>query len=367
MANVGDSRAYKIDEHGIDQITQDHSWVEEQVRVGLLTPEQARRHPQRNLVTRALGSKPVVDVDLFEDKIATGQTLLLCTDGLTGRVSDAEIAEMVQNHPPPDAAHSLIALANERGGNDNITVLLIRATHEMGSTAAVWTAPGELGSRSGSRGARRPRAWTWALAAALVLLAGLAAVAVAMEWVQLPFGQPRLPDTPAATGRSTQSPTLTPASIVTVTNTLVATAPGATTEVATSTPALAATAVPPVAVPPSTASAIPRLYDAPILNEPAEGQAVHGLTTFSWIDTGQALAQRHVYRLLIWPTESGDESQPVVTEITTAPTHDLPLDAWLEPGKQYSWIVVIADEETGEYLSPTEPSHTFLYQGPTDG
>jgi serine/threonine protein phosphatase PrpC len=85
VANVGDSRAYLINSSkGITQITEDHSWVEEQVRAGLLTPEQALRHPQRNLVTRALGSRTSVDVDLFEGEIGEGDTLLLCSDGLTG-------------------------------------------------------------------------------------------------------------------------------------------------------------------------------------------------------------------------------------------------------------------------------------------
>jgi serine/threonine protein phosphatase PrpC len=131
VANVGDSRAYVINRSGILQITEDHSLVEEQVRAGLLTPEQARRHPQRNLVTRALGSRPSVDVDLFEREIAAGDMLLLCSDGLTGRVEDQEIAAIVQETPPQEAVQQLIALANERGGNDNITALVI-STREQG-------------------------------------------------------------------------------------------------------------------------------------------------------------------------------------------------------------------------------------------
>ena len=127
VANVGDSRAYLINRTGITQITEDHSWVEEQVRAGLLTPEQARKHPQRNLVTRALGSKSTVEVDLFEGEISASDTLLLCSDGLTGRVDDQEIAAIVREQLPAEAARLLVAQANERGGNDNITVLIVRA------------------------------------------------------------------------------------------------------------------------------------------------------------------------------------------------------------------------------------------------
>ena len=133
VASVGDSRAYLINQRVINQITEDHSWVEEQVRAGLLTPEQARRHPQRNLVTRALGSKPVIEVDLFEGEIGAGDTLLLCSDGLTGRVQDQEIATIVRGNSPQEAARRLVALANERGGNDNITVLIVSA-QEQGAT-----------------------------------------------------------------------------------------------------------------------------------------------------------------------------------------------------------------------------------------
>lgn len=130
VANVGDSRAYLIHQKGITQITQDHSWVEEQVQAGLLTPAQARRHPQRNLVTRALGTRASVDVDLFKGEIGEGDTLLLCSDGLTGRVEDREIASTIREYPPEEAAQRLVDLANEQGGNDNVSVLIVSAQQE---------------------------------------------------------------------------------------------------------------------------------------------------------------------------------------------------------------------------------------------
>ncbi|MGD9146195.1 MAG: Stp1/IreP family PP2C-type Ser/Thr phosphatase, partial [Anaerolineae bacterium] len=152
VANVGDSRAYLINSNEITQITEDHSWVEEQVRAGLLTPEQARRHPQRNLVTRALGSRPRVEVDIFEGEIGERDTLLLCSDGLTGRIEDSEIAALVLDHPPKKAVRKLVALANERGGKDNITALLVSAQQESATLGAAAGVPfrRESGQRLGA-------------------------------------------------------------------------------------------------------------------------------------------------------------------------------------------------------------------------
>jgi len=136
VANVGDSRAYLVGKSGLTQITEDHSWVEEQVRAKLLTPEQARRHPQRNLVTRALGTRPAVEVDLFERQIAQGDQLLLCSDGLTGPVADMEINSIIREYPPQEAARLLVARANERGGSDNITLLLVGGKREESTAPA---------------------------------------------------------------------------------------------------------------------------------------------------------------------------------------------------------------------------------------
>jgi serine/threonine protein phosphatase PrpC len=130
VANVGDSRAYVLGEQGIAQVTDDHSWVSEQVRAGLLTPDQARGHPQRNLVTRALGTRPSVEIDVFEGAIAPGDVVLLCSDGLTNLLEDEEIAAILRQHPPEEAAQALVEAANQRGGPDNITVMVVAAAQE---------------------------------------------------------------------------------------------------------------------------------------------------------------------------------------------------------------------------------------------
>jgi len=132
VANVGDSRAYLIDRQGISQITEDHSWVEEQIRAGLMRRADAARHPQRNLITRALGSKPSVEVDLFEGQLGEGQTLLLCTDGVCGPLQDRQLARAVRGREsgladPADAAAQLVALAGNQAGDDNATVLIVQA------------------------------------------------------------------------------------------------------------------------------------------------------------------------------------------------------------------------------------------------
>jgi serine/threonine protein phosphatase PrpC len=127
VVNVGDSRAYFINKQGISQITEDHSWVGEQVRAGLMTHEQAERHPQRNLITRALGSKPAVDVDLFTGEIQEGDILLLCSDGLSGSVSDRQMAAIAYAESPPQAVARLIALAKEQKAEDNISALIVKA------------------------------------------------------------------------------------------------------------------------------------------------------------------------------------------------------------------------------------------------
>jgi protein phosphatase len=128
IAHVGDSRAYLLRAGAIRRLTTDHSWVSEQVRMGLMTDDAAQRHPMRNIVTRALGSRSDVAVDLVEEPLEAGDTLLLCSDGLNSMLTDDEIgAVLVRHGTDPDAAcRALVAAANERGGDDNTTVIVVR-------------------------------------------------------------------------------------------------------------------------------------------------------------------------------------------------------------------------------------------------
>ncbi len=124
VANVGDSRLYLIRDH-IKQITRDHSLVEEMVRIGEISREQARNHPDKNIITRAIGAHRDVAVDFFDLDLQKGDKILMCSDGLSNMVEDAEIERIVKSgRELPKIAMDLIAKANENGGKDNIAVVL---------------------------------------------------------------------------------------------------------------------------------------------------------------------------------------------------------------------------------------------------
>ena len=126
VANVGDSRAYSIDENNIVRVTRDHSLVEDLLMKGDLTIEEARSHPRKNLITRALGTEETIECDIFTLDIKQGDNILLCSDGLTNPVEDQEILyEVLHGGKKELACDRLIDIANERGGKDNITVVLL--------------------------------------------------------------------------------------------------------------------------------------------------------------------------------------------------------------------------------------------------
>ena len=126
IAHVGDSRAYLMRDGEIRQITEDHSWVNEQVKAGFITSEEARTHRLKNVITRSLGHEPDVMVDIVRLDLKEDDSYLICTDGLSNMVTDAEIREAVAGHEPDEALKTLVDLANERGGYDNITAVLIK-------------------------------------------------------------------------------------------------------------------------------------------------------------------------------------------------------------------------------------------------
>lgn len=125
LINIGDSRAYRIRGDDITQLTLDHSYVQELYRKGKLTAEEARHHPNRNLITRAVGVDEFVEADIFEGELAPTDLLLLCSDGLTGMLEDAEIVSLVNaSRSLDEAVEHLIAAACDNGGSDNITAIL---------------------------------------------------------------------------------------------------------------------------------------------------------------------------------------------------------------------------------------------------
>ncbi len=139
IGHVGDSRAYLLRDGKLHRLTHDHSWVSEQVRMGLMTDEEAHRHPMRNIVTRALGNRPALDVDINEADARPADVFLLCSDGLNSMLTDGEIlATLTANAADPQAAcRNLVEQANLKGGEDNITVIVLRLTDNGARSAAV--------------------------------------------------------------------------------------------------------------------------------------------------------------------------------------------------------------------------------------
>jgi PPM family protein phosphatase len=136
VAHVGDSRAYCLRDGELLRLTDDHSLVDELIREGRLTPEEAEEHPQRSIITRALGPEETVEVDTCSFRARAGDLYLLCSDGLTSMVGEARLAELLRQYAHArlrDAGEALIAEANRAGGRDNITVILLRL-EEVGSS-----------------------------------------------------------------------------------------------------------------------------------------------------------------------------------------------------------------------------------------
>ncbi len=126
VANVGDSRLYLIRDHKITQITEDHSLVQEMVRLGKIDQENARNHPKKNIITKAVGVMPQVEADFFDVSLQAGDEILLCSDGLSNMLEDEEIRMIMEaGRDITEKAEALVRAANENGGKDNISVIVI--------------------------------------------------------------------------------------------------------------------------------------------------------------------------------------------------------------------------------------------------
>ncbi len=133
IANIGDSRAYLLKQDEIVQVTTDHSLVERLVATGQITPEEAATHPQRNVIYRVIGDKPRVEADLFEQQFASGEALLLCSDGLSGMVPDEQIWNIWRTSTSPqETCDRLVEAANQAGGEDNITAVIVQVMGQPG-------------------------------------------------------------------------------------------------------------------------------------------------------------------------------------------------------------------------------------------
>lgn len=126
IAHVGDSRAYLVREKTIQQLTHDHSLVAEQLRAGFITAEEVKNHKFRNIITRSVGFQSDVDVDLFVRDIESGDHFVLCSDGLTNMVDNEDVCKLTYNQDPKMACQQLIELANQKGGDDNISIVIVK-------------------------------------------------------------------------------------------------------------------------------------------------------------------------------------------------------------------------------------------------
>ena len=131
IGHVGDSRAYLLRNGELSQITQDHSLVGELLRIGSITKDEAVNHPKKNIITRALGSNPKINVDVFNRELQNEDKIILCTDGLTNMVTEEKILEILLSSEIPSAVCStLVNISNEAGGIDNTTIMIIKAKQE---------------------------------------------------------------------------------------------------------------------------------------------------------------------------------------------------------------------------------------------
>lgn len=376
IANVGDSRVYLLRNGTIAQITQDHSWVEEQVRAGVLTPEQARSHPQRNVITRALGSGATVEPDLFQGALQEGDVLLLCSDGLSNLVSDAELLAIAGQAAPQQAVRQLVDLANERGGVDNISVIVARA--ETPESAAAAAPP-----------AAARRFPVVLLAAALVLVAaGAVAVLLTRGGGEESVTPTAVAATPSAVGEvaiattaATDTPLganeavqLTAAATDTIVADLSPTATLKPTEAPTATPTAPAIQSPPATRPTVRATAttpapVAGSLPAPQLLQPVNGfTALEGLQQeFSWQWTGGA---NPAYRFQIFMRKLGAEAwQPVLNAIAlgadgvgrlTVVVSEVPV-VRTGGASDYEWTVAVVRSDGGQ-LSEYAAPWRFVYR-----
>jgi hypothetical protein len=126
VAHIGDSRAYLFRKGVSEQITRDHTYLNDLIEIGLLTPDRARNHPERNIITRCIGMSDALQIDYNSRDLLPGDVFLLCTDGLYNYVEGDEMRKLVEALPPRQACETLLKLANGRGGEDNITCLIVK-------------------------------------------------------------------------------------------------------------------------------------------------------------------------------------------------------------------------------------------------
>ncbi|HVZ41938.1 MAG TPA: Stp1/IreP family PP2C-type Ser/Thr phosphatase [Candidatus Kapabacteria bacterium] len=182
IANVGDSRAYLLPRSGaMERLTADHSLVGEMVQRGELSEDEAARHPRRNVITRALGTPGGIEPDIFRRRLAAGDTLLLCSDGLHGLVNDAVITELLRRRPVAGACDALVERALAEGGTDNVTAVVALAS----SADEPRDATTDPGKEVSAPARRRPRGLGLIIGVAFGTIAVVAGLIIFWRWVMI--------------------------------------------------------------------------------------------------------------------------------------------------------------------------------------
>jgi serine/threonine protein phosphatase PrpC len=200
VAHVGDSRAYLLRDGQLDPLTADHSTVGELVRAGKITPEEAAVHPRRNEILRSIGADTSVEVDVAPVEMRAGDQYLLCSDGLSGLVSDPEMGAVLLREGPEEATRTLVDLANERGGPDNVTVVVTavpgHGQPDDGAAAASWAVDETRAL------ARRRVQWIAAAAAAIAALLAISLILLIFTTEEIAVGDSRRESPPLADDRA---------------------------------------------------------------------------------------------------------------------------------------------------------------------
>jgi serine/threonine protein phosphatase PrpC len=402
IAHVGDSRLYRARGGKPEQLTQDHSWVADQVRAGVLSPDQAEVHPQRNVITRALATAPDVRVDHTDLDLQVGDALILCSDGLSTKVGDNQIAALAtKSATAQEAVQRLIKLANDNGGDDNISVAVIRVLGDGAPVLVAAAAEGvtekvpvvAAGASMGGAPSRGRGRFPWILigvvAAVLLIGGGIAGYLV------LARRQPPTPTPAAAPGAATPAgpavtSTLEPSAeplaqeaIVTAempsetTGALSDTSAGAAAGEPTATLAPTSTAAPESSPAPTnrsetgpTQSPEPardaRLVAGPELGDPINGVTESGPSVrFSWT-SDRPLKPGEAYALLVW--RASDPEYAGCKGLDCPAAFDACSDSWDRPfwaiqdfekgpGRagpgDYLWTAVVVDTTRPDPADPT--------------
>lgn len=407
-AHVGDSRLYLIRGGQVEQLTHDHSWVEEQVRAGVLTRLQAEGHPQRNVITRALATNADVKVDHDERELQPGDVLVLCSDGLNTEVGDAQIAiHATKGATPKEAVDRLIQLANDNGGEDNISVAVIRITGGTEPLAVV----GGAATATAKPQKRLPRTLILVTGGAIGLVAlalvgalvtkslvnppsaqvasiptasGVPAVVPTSTLAPITDAQPggeapilAAPLPPSPTAQPNQEPTATLAPLPTATNTA---APRRATPTPRTTPGSTGG---------SGTLPLTRRVPAPVPRKPNGSTEAGPGITFTWEPGTYTLRPGEGYAVLAWPGNdpqyqgrSGlelptlhDACNPTAPHRATNLISDFP-GLGKGPG-EYRWTVVVVDTAEKDprdperkrclVISEQPPALQFTYTGSAPG